>query len=252
MGWRSVTGMQGERALDSAGALRQEGLSVRWLGCVPYADALALQEQAVAARRRGEIGNQLLLLEHPPVITLGSGAHDENIRISEQECVERGIERFRVRRGGDVTLHAPGQLVGYLVVDLSQGGTPDVHRFLREIEAALIDVLGAFGLEGRVIAGWTGVFMGPGSVGDTAPARKIASIGVGLRGWVSYHGFALNVDLDLAGFEAIVPCGLHGVEMTSLQREFAGPVSIPREELDGTLVRAKVAEVFERRFGSWS
>ena len=224
---------------------------MRWLGCIPYGEALALQEQTVAARRRGEVGNQLLLLEHPPVITLGSGAHDENVRFSEKECAERGIERFRVRRGGDVTFHAPGQLVGYLVMDLSEGGTPDVHRFLREIEAALIDVLGTFGLSGRVIAGWTGVFMEMGSKGDTVPARKIASIGVGLRGWVSYHGFALNVDLDLAGFEAIVPCGLHGVEMTSLQQELAGAASFPEKEFHGALVRDKVAEVFERRFGSW-
>ncbi len=166
---------------------------MRWLGCVPYGEALALQEQAVAARRRGEVGNQLLLLEHPPVITLGSGAHDENVRFSEKECAARGIERFRVRRGGDVTFHAPGQLVGYLVMDLSEGGTPDVHRFLREIEAALIDVLGTFGLSGRVIAGWTGVFMEMGSEGDTVPARKIASIGVGLRGWS-----AITVSLSMS------------------------------------------------------
>lgn len=227
-----------------------EGLSVRWLECVPYGEALALQERTVDARRRGEIGDQLLLLEHPPVITFGSGAHEENVRISPEELAVRGIETFRVRRGGDVTFHAPGQLVGYLVVDLSQGKVPDVHRFLREIEGALIEVLAGFGLSGRRIPGLTGVFMDRGPGGDGPLERKIASIGVGLRGWVSYHGFALNVDLDLAGFESIVPCGLQGVEMTSLEREFREFASVPGSSPDATGVRAQVTEVFCRRFGT--
>lgn len=240
---------RGQARSSAATSAGSEGLLVRWLGGVPYGEALALQERTVAARRRGEIGDQLLLLEHPAVITLGSGAHEENVRISPAELAVRGIETVRVRRGGDVTFHAPGQLVGYLVVDLSEGRTPDVHHFLREIEGALIEVLAAFGLSGRRIPGWTGVFMDRRPGGGGPLERKIASIGVGLRGWVSYHGFALNVDLDLAGFETIVPCGLEGVEMTSLEREFREFASVPGSCPDAVQVRAQVSEAFCRRFG---
>jgi lipoyl(octanoyl) transferase len=191
-------------------------LAVEWLGRIRYADALALQEEAVEARRTRTSGDRLLLLEHPAVITLGRSARPGNLLASPDALAERGIEVFDVRRGGDVTYHAPGQLVGYLVTDLQQsarqaGGEPDVHRYLRRIEAALIDASQEMGVAARTLAGMTGVFAADchGDESDSATPRKLASIGVGLRGWVSYHGFALNVTTDLRGFDSIVPCGLH-------------------------------------------
>ncbi len=192
-------------------------LEVRDLGCIPYADGLALQDELVAARRRGACPDTLLLLEHPPVVTLGRSAKPENLLFPRDELAARGISLHEVARGGDVTYHAPGQLVGYPIVDLAARGARDVHAWLRTLEASVGAVLEAFGVPWRRVEGRTGVFVDQGDAPD--PARKIASIGVGVRGWVTCHGFALNVDLDLAGFDVIVPCGLHDVEMTSIARE---------------------------------
>jgi len=216
-------------------------LVIDWLGRVAYRDALKLQEEAVEARRAGG-SDRLLLLEHPPVVTLGRSALAENLRVSSAELSRRGVDQVEVARGGDVTYHGPGQLVGYLIVDLAADGPPDVHAHLRSIEAALVEALRALGVPPRTREGYTGVF-----VADPAAARprKIASIGIGVRGWVSWHGFALNVDLDLAGFEMIVPCGLHDVEMTSLARELgsAAPSDLARR------VRDEVAASFAACFG---
>jgi lipoyl(octanoyl) transferase len=195
---------------------RRPGLAVEWLGRVPYAEALALQERRVEARRRGEAPDALLLLEHPPVITLGRRGGEENVVASPALLAARGIEVHRVARGGDATYHAPGQLVGYLIADLAARGEADAGALLRRIEAALVAALGDLGAAGYTLAGRTGVFATPGAPG---PARKVASIGVGLRGWISWHGFALNVTLDPAAFDLIVPCGLRDVAMTSLARE---------------------------------
>ncbi|MEN8183724.1 MAG: lipoyl(octanoyl) transferase LipB, partial [Myxococcota bacterium] len=169
--------------------------------------------ETVEARRRGEIPDRLLLLEHPPVVTLGRRGDEANLRLDRASLAARGVEVHRVSRGGDVTYHGPGQLVGYAVVDLAARGRPDVHRFLRLQEAALIETLARLGVAGTRRPGLTGVFVAG------APQRKIASIGIGLRGWVSHHGFALNLSVDLSGFEAIVPCGLSDIEMTSVSRE---------------------------------
>jgi lipoate-protein ligase B len=187
-----------------------EHLAIDWLGSVPYGDALERQRAAVDERRCGG-PDRLLLLEHPPVITLGRSARREHLLRSPAALAARGVELFEVARGGDVTWHGPGQLVGYLIVDLAARGTPDVSAWLRRIEAALIEALGGLGVAARRIPGLTGVFL----AGEGRP-RKIASIGVGLRGWVSWHGFALNATPDLAGFGDIVPCGLSGVAMTSV------------------------------------
>jgi lipoate-protein ligase B len=220
-----------------------QSIDVDWLGRVPYAEALVLQERAVEARRCGEAGDRLLLLEHPPVVTLGSAASAENLLVSEAELETRGIALYRARRGGDVTYHAPGQLVGYLVVDLAARGERDVHRFLRTTEEALIDAARALGLECRRIDGMTGVYVADPGAG---PERKLASIGVGVRHWVTWHGFALNVAIDLAGFDVIVPCGLHGVEMTSLARELdvSGSEAHALEEV----AREHVGAAFQRAF----
>ena len=203
-------------------------LSVEWLGSVPYADGLSLQREAVAARRAGETGDRLLLLEHPAVVTLGRSGKRENLLLSVEQLAARGVELHEASRGGDVTWHGPGQLVGYAVLDLAARGQADVGAYLRRLEVGLIDALSGLGVAGRRIEGWTGVFAAP-RPGEAAGAlpRKIASIGVGLHSWVSDHGFALNVAPDLAGFEAIIPCGLHGVEMTSVARELGD--SAPRD-----------------------
>ncbi len=198
-------------------------LEVDWLGTLPYRDALELQMKAVEARRAGTGCDKLLLLEHPPVITIGRGATTENLLIDATELDRLGVEFHRVSRGGDVTYHGPGQLVGYLIIDLAERDERDVHLFLRKIEAAIRSVLGELGIPSHTRDGYTGVFAGasgdPPGASRVGRPRKIASIGVGVRSWVTYHGFALNVDIDLAGFEAIVPCGLDFVEMTSVERE---------------------------------
>ncbi len=215
-------------------------LAVERLGRVPYAEGLKLQEERVVARRAGEAGDVLLLLEHEPVVTLGRGSHEENLRLSREALAARGIETFEVNRGGDVTYHAPGQLVGYPVIDLAARGEPDLHRHLRALESLLCEVLASFGVAPRLVEGRTGVFV------ETAPEerpRKIASIGVGARGWVTFHGFALNVDLDLAGFDVIVPCGLADVEMTSLARELG---DAPADLFATT--EARVVDAFRRHF----
>jgi lipoate-protein ligase B len=214
-------------------------LDVEWLGCVPYARALALQEARVADVRAGRAGDALLLLEHPPVVTLGRSSRRENLLQSREALAARGVELHEVARGGDATWHGPGQLVGYAILDLQARGRADVHRFLRDLESGLIDALEKLGLAAENRSGMTGVF-----VAGAEPPRKVASIGVGLRGWVSWHGFALNVDPDLTGFGAIVPCGLHGVEMTSLASELgkAAPADLAARS------RQAVADALLRRF----
>jgi len=217
-------------------------LAIEWLGRVPYAEALELQQQRLAARRRGEATDALLLLEHPPVITLGRSARREHLLARPAELRARGIEVHEVSRGGAITYHAPGQLVGYLVVDLAARGRRDAHRFLREIEAALCDALATLGLAAETRAGITGVFVAQDDT-DARP-RKLASIGVGLKGWVSWHGFALNVDLDLAGFDSIVACGLRDIEMSSIENELGA-----RRPPDlGERTRVAVADSFAKHF----
>lgn len=212
-------------------------LEVEWLGTVPYGEALCLQREVLEARRRGACPDRLLLLEHPPVITLGRRADAGNLLVPRAELARRGVEVHSVPRGGDVTYHAPGQLVGYPIVDLAARGCRDVHRFLRLLESVLVDAAEALGVAADRRPGMTGVF-----VAGSAPPRKLASIGIGLRGWLSWHGFALNVSLDLAGFGAIVPCGLSGVEMTSIARELgAAPAEL------GARARRAVVAAFVRR-----
>ena len=217
-------------------------LSVQELGQVSYRDALALQDQLVAARRRGEGADTLLLLEHPPVVTLGRSAHSEHLLVAEDALAARGVELFEVARGGDVTYHAPGQLVGYPIVDLAARDARDVHAWLRTLEELIGEALLALGVPWRRVPGWTGVFV---DAPESTRPRKIASIGVGVRGWVTLHGFALNVDLDLAGFDAIVPCGLRAVEMTSIARELGDRTPA---DLDAR-ARAAVREAFVARLG---
>lgn len=216
-------------------------LSVEWLGICPYAEALEIQEGAVRDRLAGRTGDRLLLLEHPHVVTLGRSTDPDNLKLGEDELRAAGVELFEVGRGGDITYHAPGQLVGYPIVDLDALGRRDVHAHLRSLEAALIDALESIGIPATRVPGWTGVFIDRERSSNSWAAdgsgreRKIASIGVGVRRWVTFHGFALNVTIDLEGFGSIVPCGLQDVEMTSVERELdnAGGLSAAaRTELD--------------------
>jgi lipoyl(octanoyl) transferase len=171
---------------------------VRELGRVDYGRALEIQQGLIARRKAGEIGDQLLLLEHPHVITLGRNGHMENLLAGDEVLDRAGISFYPTDRGGDVTYHGPGQLVGYPIVDL-RDWKRDVGAYVRAIEQTIIDTLGDFGIEAGRIPKLTGVWVGE---------RKIAAIGVHISRWVTSHGFALNVNTDLSYFQYIVPCGL--------------------------------------------
>ena len=210
------------------------------LGTVPYADALALQHRLVDARKCGALNDALLLLEHPPVFTLGRNARDENILASREFLRQQGIDVFRVERGGDVTYHGPGQLVGYPILDL-RDFRMDVGWFVRSMEEMLIRVLGDFGIRGKRIEKLVGVWIDQAS--PMQPEAKIAQIGARIEQWITYHGFALNVDPKLAHFDLIVPCGISDKAVTSMARVLNQPV-------DPRAVRECVAARFGQVFGT--
>jgi lipoate-protein ligase B len=186
------------------------------LGWMEYDAAHALQEAAVAARAAGRVPDLLLFVEHPPVYTFGRGGREEHLLVSVDELTAQGAILRRTARGGDITYHGPGQLVGYPIVLLQHGGR-GVRRFVAELEALLLEVSGYFGLRAAVRPAHPGIW-----VGD----KKLASIGIEVRRGVSRHGFALNADVDLEPFAAIVPCGMPGLELTDLSRETGTTVSV--------------------------
>ena len=210
-------------------------LEIARLGTVDYAAALALQNALVAARREDLIGDTLLLMEHPHVFTLGRGA-DARYLLQERP----GVPVFRVSRGGQVTYHGPGQLVGYPILKL-EGRDRDIHLYLRRIEQTMIDALAGLGIAAGRRAGLTGVWVAE---------RKIGSIGVGLRRWITLHGFALNVRTALEYFDAMVPCGIAGCEMTSVERELGREIGrTPGDHLDFGAVALAVERSFAAVFG---
>jgi lipoate-protein ligase B len=186
-------------------------IAVAELGVVDYDDALELQTAMLTARLDGRVGDTLLLMEHPHVFTLGRGA-DERFIVGNHA----GVPIRRVSRGGQVTYHGPGQLIGYPILKL-EGRDRDVMKYLRSLEAAMIDALAKFGIDAVRRDEMTGVWVG---------ARKIASIGVGIRRWTTWHGFALNVSTELSYFDSIVPCGIEGCRMTSVSQLTNRAVSV--------------------------
>jgi lipoate-protein ligase B len=200
-------------------------LTVAWLGRIDYLPALELQNSLVSARLHDDIGDVLLLLEHPHVFTLGRGA-DERFVLNPA-----AIPVYRVSRGGQVTYHGPGQLIGYPIVKL-EGAERDVIRYLRQLEQVLIEALAMLGVVAQQRPRLTGVWVGQ---------EKIASIGIGFRRWVSMHGFALNVATDLSFFDAIVPCGIAGCRMTSITAQGLEAIT---SESAGQIVADRFAAVF--------
>ena len=219
----------------AAGDVAADARAATWqvldLGLRPYGQMLRHQEALVRQRLAGSIPDSLILVEHPPVVTLGRAKRHGNLRLTPEELAARGIDFFEITRGGDVTYHAPGQLVGYPVFDLRQHGR-DVLRFCRDVEAALVAALGDFGLRAEAIPGDAGVWVG---------GKKIASLGISVRRWVTFHGFALNVSTDLGGFQVIRPCGKDPEVMTSMVALLRHPVSM--EEVRRRVV-VRIAEVF--------
>ena len=201
------------------------------LGMVEYGRALELQRALAGARIEGEVGDLLLLLQHPPTITLGRGGGRGHLLVDDGNLRAKGIAFFEVERGGGITYHGPGQLVGYPILDLGLHGR-DLHLYGRKLEEVLIRALRAFGVQAERAPGFTGVWAG---------SRKIASIGLHVKRWVSWHGFALNVDVDLTPFRLIIPCGLRGVEMASMA-ELLGR-KVPMEAVEDRVI-AHFQEVF--------
>lgn len=216
-------------------------INVLHLGLVDYATALELQHALVELRKQNNIGDTLLLLEHPPVITLGRNADAKNILASKEQLAAKGVEISECDRGGDVTFHGPGQLVGYPVFDL-RGFTPKLGAvdFVRRVEEALIRACGDLGVPSERVPGLTGVWT------RNSPPAKIAAIGVHISRGVTSHGFALNVNNDLSLFQLIVPCGIADKPVTSLQRELQ---ALGETKAAEELSMESVANAVSRNFG---
>jgi len=221
------------------------------LGRTSYAEGLRVQRKLVAARKAGSIADTLVLLEHPPVLTLGRNAHRENILASDEVLKNKGVEIHEINRGGDVTYHGPGQLVGYPIVDL-RGDLPGKKGphlgpvdFVRLLEEVLIRTCRNFGVQAQRIKGRTGVWtIGGGSVLE----GKLAAIGVHVSQGVTSHGFALNVTTDLRDFQWIVPCGITDRIPTSLENEVDNPAPLaPTMENARNMVSRNFGTVFERQ-----
>ena len=210
-------------------------LEVRRLGTVGYEDGLELQRSLVEDRKADRVGDLLLLLEHPPVVTLGvrGDGGRANIVATDERLRELGVDVQETGRGGDVTYHGPGQIVGYPILDLKPDRC-DVHRYVRDIEEVMIRACAGYGVTAGRIQGLTGAWLG---------TEKIGAIGVRISRWITSHGFAFNVQTDLSHFQLIVPCGISDRGVTSLSRALGRPVDIP--EVEDALIR-HFADVFER------
>ena len=216
-----------------------------YLGRVAYDEALLLQQELVELRYQGRIENVLLLLEHPPVLTLGRNADRSNVLASDDLLAARGVTLHQINRGGDVTYHGPGQLVGYPIFDLrtlrnSRGARMGPVDFVRDMEEALIRLCGVYGVQAGRIAGLTGVWCGLTEL-SSKESKKIGAIGIHVSRGITSHGFAFNVTTDLEGFKLINPCGITDRPVTRLEREIAEPERLPTLEL--------IAHQAARQFG---
>ena len=217
---------------NAAQETRPVRLDVIDLGTRDYALALDFQRQMVELRIKGEIPDTLILVEHPPVLTLGRQATQANLLVNEAYLAQQGIGLYRIERGGEVTYHGPGQIVGYPIISLKERGISP-GAYLRMLEEALIAAIDAYGLKAGRANGFTGAWVG---------SEKVAAIGIAVRRWVTYHGFAFNVESNLAHFDLIVPCGIQGKGVTSLSRLLGR--SVPMAEAQRVIVRE-----FKRVFG---
>jgi lipoate-protein ligase B len=199
-----------------ASADERRPLEVLELGRVPYREAWDLQHRLFERRAAGEIPDTLLLLEHPPTITLGRVGKREHLLASGEELAKRGLEVLEIDRGGDITYHGPGQSVTYPILDLTTL-LPDLNRYVRALEETMMRVLLDYGLESERVAGMSGVWV---------RGAKVGAVGIRVKDWITMHGFALNVNTDLSGFGLIVPCGLHGRPITSLAQLLGRPVDL--------------------------
>ncbi|ANH80648.1 lipoyl(octanoyl) transferase [Niabella ginsenosidivorans] len=231
--FKDIGTMQYKDAWDYQEQLLQENVAIK--------TALrAAEERTGAAPASGlklQTINHLLFVEHPHVYTLGKSGHIENVLLSEENLAKRGIDFFRINRGGDITYHGPGQVVGYPILDLEQFYT-DIGRYLRNIEEVVIKTLAVYGLKGERSPGETGVWLDPFIKGRE---RKICAIGVRTSRWITMHGFALNVNTNLDYFNFIIPCGIRNKQVTSLQKEL-------QKEVDIEEVKAKLRSNFEEVF----
>jgi lipoyl(octanoyl) transferase len=218
----------------------QRDIDVRRLGRVDYDAALALQKELVEDRRAGKIPDTLLLLEHPPVITLGVKTRGSraNIVATDEQLAAEDVVVYETGRGGDVTYHGPGQLIGYPIFDL-RPDRQDVHRYVRDLEEAIMRAIATFGVTGRRVQGLTGVW-----VGDEGREHKIAAIGVRISRWITSHGFALNVAPDLHHFDLIVPCGISDRGVTSLAVVLGR--AVPMTEVEDAVVESMNAVFGEK------
>ena len=192
-------------------------LEIRNLGIVSYDKALSIQADLIVRRRSGEVPDQLILLEHPHVITMGTGSNVDHVLADQERRAQLGIELYETSRGGDVTYHGPGQLVGYPILDLKPDRM-DLLAYLRDLETVLIESLEEIGIHVKKISGLTGVWV---------EDRKIAAIGVRVSsGWIASHGFSLNVNSDLSYYENIIPCGIAGCSVTSISEELGKTIEI--------------------------
>jgi lipoyl(octanoyl) transferase len=225
--------IQARAASDANPNTASRTLAVYQLGRIGYLQALALQERLLEARAAQQIPDTLLLLEHEPVITLGRGAKPEHVLASRERLLEQGVELYETGRGGDVTYHGPGQLVGYPIIDLNPDRR-DVRKYVAGLEEVMIRIAAEYGLAARRIAGLNGTWI---------EERKLGAVGVRIRRWVTMHGFAINVTTSLNAFELIVPCGIADKQVTSLERELGDAPSMQA-------VTALAARVFGDVFGA--